>query len=257
MSDDDEKNDDLPPDTNAPWRRSSVLKVSISPKDFVITMTTQRRGSVPVVHLAGGPAREAMAEDNERTTRYSLSGDLGLEIHRQADGQGIEYEQDSGDDDDKNHPWSELVAPIMSILGGAVQARGMQRGTITPFPQGPPFADAPFPGAQVAPDPEYAASIIAPSLEDQTMFGASARDVVRLRTEVSRRGDEIPADIIATIIMQVAGQHRAGPQFGAHALFTQARWSRLVEALLPDASEARRASIVAALEKFTDRKEAA
>jgi len=256
--------DEMSPDTNTPWRRSSVLKVSIAPKDFRVVMTVARRGTVPVVHLAAGPAREGLAEDSERSTTFALSGDLGLEIHREADGQGVEYEQEFDDDNKDNPPWQEILNQILPVIGGAVAARTHERAIITPYPgnrpfppvppfrQGPPFpAGDPFPsqGAWVSGDPD------ARSLEDQAMFGPAYRDVIGLRAEVALRnseGNAFPPEAIAALLVRVARTYETAPfRPRAFELFNGARWTALVAAVLPEAAADYRQSIVAALVNFT------
>lgn len=99
-------------DTNLPWHRNSTMKISITPKDFHIEFVTHRKGKVPSIFP---PKGQDNTEDNEKTTTVTVTGDLGIEIARQADGQGIEHH----DSDDKED-WADVANQVMGNIGGVI-----------------------------------------------------------------------------------------------------------------------------------------
>jgi hypothetical protein len=102
-------------DTNLPWKRSSVVKISITPKDFRIELVTHRKGTVPSIFP---PKGQDNTEDNEKTTTVTVTGDLGIEIERQADGQGVEYHANDDDEED----WGDVASQAMKTFGEALTA---------------------------------------------------------------------------------------------------------------------------------------
>jgi hypothetical protein len=73
--------------------------------------------------------------DEEKMTTVKVTGDLGLEIQRTADGQGIEYHAESDDPD-----WADVANQAMGKIGEVLAApRGgcFGRGAHI-VPSGPP-----------------------------------------------------------------------------------------------------------------------
>ncbi len=103
-------------DTNLPWHRNSVMKISFAPKDFRIELITHRKGKVASIFPPKGQ-EGTNTEDNEKTTTVTVTGDLGIEIERKAEGQGVEYHANDDDDD-----WVDGASQVVKTFGEALAA---------------------------------------------------------------------------------------------------------------------------------------